>query len=198
MSIAALTPSQASSVLRLPLKAAASWSTATSGSGTLLLLDQRGWTEYDAASVTRPFPEFTPARLADAFRTKQYAKKALMDQRLVVNVGNIYANEALFAAGIDPSRGRIRSRWTTSRGSIARCSGYSGGDCLTERPSAIIVQGPASRKLPAELMVYEREGEPCRVRDGAGRNPRDRCADHRVLLALPDGTDRPTDRLTDI
>jgi formamidopyrimidine-DNA glycosylase len=31
-------------------------------------------------------------------------KKVLMDQRKVAGVGNIYANEALWRAGIDPSR----------------------------------------------------------------------------------------------
>ena len=37
-------------------------------------------------------------------RTRQAIKKALMDQKLIAGVGNIYANEALFAAGVDPSR----------------------------------------------------------------------------------------------
>jgi formamidopyrimidine-DNA glycosylase len=36
--------------------------------------------------------------------SRQAVKKVLMDQRLMVGVGNIYANEALWRAGIDPSR----------------------------------------------------------------------------------------------
>lgn len=35
---------------------------------------------------------------------RQAIKSAIMDQRVVVGVGNIYANEALFLAGIDPRR----------------------------------------------------------------------------------------------
>ncbi len=48
---------------------------------------------------------FTAAYLAEKIKTKKIAiKLAVMDQRLVVGVGNIYAAEALFAAGIDPRR----------------------------------------------------------------------------------------------
>lgn len=48
---------------------------------------------------------FTPARLAEKCAHRKTAiKLALMDQRVVVGVGNIYASEALYAAGIDPRR----------------------------------------------------------------------------------------------
>ena len=45
-------------------------------------------------------------------RRKQAVKLFLMDAKIVVGVGNIYANEALFAAGIDPRRaaGRVSLR----------------------------------------------------------------------------------------
>ncbi len=36
--------------------------------------------------------------------TRQAIKKAIMDQRRLAGVGNIYASEALFGARIDPSR----------------------------------------------------------------------------------------------
>ena len=49
--------------------------------------------------------EFTAAYLAAQFHGKKTAVKvALMDQRIVVGVGNIYASEALFYARIDPRR----------------------------------------------------------------------------------------------
>jgi formamidopyrimidine-DNA glycosylase len=49
--------------------------------------------------------DFTAAYLAEKFRAKKTAVKiALMDQRVVVGVGNIYASEALNHAGIDPSK----------------------------------------------------------------------------------------------
>jgi formamidopyrimidine-DNA glycosylase len=53
-----------------------------------------------------PFDKkFGAAYLAEKLKGKKIAVKlAIMDQRLVVGVGNIYAAEALFAAGIHPSR----------------------------------------------------------------------------------------------
>jgi formamidopyrimidine-DNA glycosylase len=53
-----------------------------------------------------PFdPVFGGAHLAEKFRNKKTAvKQAVMDQRIVVGVGNIYASEALYCAGIDPRR----------------------------------------------------------------------------------------------
>lgn len=49
--------------------------------------------------------EFTAAYLLQKMKGKAPAIKiAIMDQRLVVGVGNIYAAEALFRAGIDPTR----------------------------------------------------------------------------------------------
>jgi len=47
----------------------------------------------------------TPAFLEKKFKGKKTSiKTALLDQRLVVGVGNIYASEALFHAGISPKR----------------------------------------------------------------------------------------------
>ena len=56
-------------------------------------------------------PEFTPDVLARAARGRHAPVKAfLLDQRRVAGVGNIYADEALFRAGIHPLRpaGRLR------------------------------------------------------------------------------------------
>ena len=80
--------------------------------GTLLLLDEKQWSVYDAAIGPEPLePGFTAKSFAATLsRTRQAIKKALMDQRLLAGVGNIYANEALFAARIDPSR-RHRFPW---------------------------------------------------------------------------------------
>jgi formamidopyrimidine-DNA glycosylase len=57
-----------------------------------------------------PFsPEFNAASLHRALRTRSAAiKLALMDNHVVVGVGNIYANEALFRAGIRPTRAANR------------------------------------------------------------------------------------------
>lgn len=50
-------------------------------------------------------PAFTARYLAARLKGKKAAiKLVVMDQRIVVGVGNIYASEALFMAGIDPRR----------------------------------------------------------------------------------------------
>lgn len=60
--------------------------------------------------LTRLGPDpFTPAYRLEEFRaslkrTRRAVKAALLDQGLVAGVGNIYADEALFLAGIRPSR----------------------------------------------------------------------------------------------
>ena len=52
---------------------------------------------------------FSGLELTDAFRNRIVAVKlALMDQKLVVGVGNIYASEALFRSGIGPGTPRAR------------------------------------------------------------------------------------------
>lgn len=74
--------------------------------GTIWLLNERGWTTYTARIGPEPLaPDFDAPRFREQMRgTRQAIKKALMDQRRLAGVGNIYANEALFRAGIDPSR----------------------------------------------------------------------------------------------
>ncbi|MGH7524402.1 MAG: bifunctional DNA-formamidopyrimidine glycosylase/DNA-(apurinic or apyrimidinic site) lyase, partial [Gemmatimonadales bacterium] len=74
--------------------------------GTLRWLDARAWDEYQARLGPEPLdPDLTASRFADRLgRSASPIKKVLMDQRFIVGIGNIYANEALFAAGIDPSR----------------------------------------------------------------------------------------------
>ena len=71
--------------------------------GAVHLLSAEAWTRYTARLGPEPLEAgFTAARLAAALAGGR--KKALMDQRRLAGVGNIYANEALWSAGIDPSR----------------------------------------------------------------------------------------------
>ncbi len=135
--------------------------------GTLLLLDDRGWAAYDGALGPEPLdPALTPARFAAIMASsKQAIKKVLMDQRKVVGVGNIYANEALFAAGIDPSKPASHLTPHASRLLLAH----------TQRilSAAIASQGTTFRdyrtgtgqrgNFQLELFVYGREGEKCKV-----------------------------------
>jgi formamidopyrimidine-DNA glycosylase len=134
--------------------------------GTVWLLDERGWAAYTGRIGPEPLePGFTPAVFAAALsRTRAAVKKAIMDQRLLAGVGNIYANEALFEAGIDPSRSArslTRAESDTLRLAIVdvlqralRASGTTVRDYRT---------GTGERgRFQLELKVYDRGGEPCK------------------------------------
>ncbi len=134
--------------------------------GTLLLLDDAEWDRYDAAIGPEPLdPAFTSEVLGRALaRTRQAIKKALMDQRLVAGVGNIYANEALFLAGIDPSRPAS----SLTSGEVFRVH----QETVRILHQAITAHGTTLRDyrrgtgetgdFQLELQAYGREGEPCR------------------------------------
>jgi len=133
--------------------------------GTIYLLDRSGWSAYDAKLGPEPLdPGFDASRLAAQLTgTRQAVKKALMDQRRVVGVGNIYANEALFRAKIDPSLPAHR----LSRQELAtlhRCVREVLSDALSANGTTFrdYRRGTGERgDFQMELAVYGREGEPC-------------------------------------
>jgi formamidopyrimidine-DNA glycosylase len=91
-------------------------------------------------------------------------KQFIMDARVVVGVGNIYANEALFMAGVYPRRaaGEVTA---VEYGAIARAikrvlrkAIAAGGTTLRD-----FVDGQGRSGYFYQLLqVYERAGEPCR------------------------------------
>ena len=89
----------------------------------------------------------------------------LMDQNIVVGVGNIYASEALFAAGIHPRRaaGSVsRARYARLADEMKRILSYAikrGGTTLRD----FINPDGAPGYFEQELFVYGRGGEPCKV-----------------------------------
>jgi formamidopyrimidine-DNA glycosylase len=74
--------------------------------GTVALMDANRFEEYSGQLGIEPLArEFTAKHLSEVFRaTSQPVKKVLMEQRKIAGIGNIYANEALWRARIDPSR----------------------------------------------------------------------------------------------
>jgi formamidopyrimidine-DNA glycosylase len=74
--------------------------------GTVTLMSPERFAAYTADLGIEPLdPGFTGEHLSVLLRaSRQAVKKVLMDQRTLAGVGNIYANEALWRAGIDPSR----------------------------------------------------------------------------------------------
>jgi formamidopyrimidine-DNA glycosylase len=135
--------------------------------GTLLLLDDKHWERYTEAIGPEPLePDFSAERLGTALRgSRQAIKKVIMDQRHLAGVGNIYANEALFAAGIDPSK-PARSLGPDDHrrlhGEIRRILAAaidSNGTTVRDYKTGTGESG----NFQLELLVYGREGEPCRV-----------------------------------
>lgn len=134
--------------------------------GTLRLLDGPGWRRYSEGIGPEPLDAgFTPDRLGEALgRSRQAVKKVLMDQHHLAGVGNIYANEALFAAGIDPSkpaRQVTADQYRRLHGEIRRILAAAiDSSGTTVRDYRTGTGEPGSFQL--ELLVYGREGEPCK------------------------------------
>ncbi len=108
--------------------------------------------------------EFTPAVLSSALKGKGTSiKAALLDQRVVAGLGNIYVCEALFRSGISPRRkagtvcGRRADRLVPAIKSVLTEAIAAGGSTLRDfvQPSGELGYFKFSWK------VYGREGEPC-------------------------------------
>ena len=109
---------------------------------------------------------FTPAYLASAAKGRKIAiKNLIMDGHVVVGVGNIYASEALFLAGIRPGR---------AAAGITRAETARLVDCIRSVLSAAIEQGGTTLRdfvnsegnpgyFAQSLHVYGRNGENCRA-----------------------------------
>ena len=102
--------------------------------------------------------------LFDAARgRKSPVKHFIMDSHIVVGVGNIYANEALFMAGIHPTRpaGRIaRERYEALAEAIKQVFAASikmGGTTLRD----FVGSDGKPGYFKQTLRVYDRLGEPC-------------------------------------
>jgi formamidopyrimidine-DNA glycosylase len=99
-------------------------------------------------------------------------KTFLMDQAVVVGVGNIYAAESLFRAGIAPTRaaGTVgRERYVRLVAAVKAILAHAiarGGTTLRDFLNADGAPG----YFEQELFVYGREGEPCKT---CGRRLRD-------------------------
>ena len=131
------------------------------------------WTQDPHAHVLlsklgpEPLTEaFDGGRLFELSRGRSMAVKPfIMDNAVVVGVGNIYAAEALFAAGIDPRRAAgsvCRARYERLAVEIKKVlarSIESGGTTLRD----FIGGDGAPGYFKQELFVYGRGGQPCKV-----------------------------------
>lgn len=110
-------------------------------------------------------PDFDGDALWQPARGRRVAiKQFIMDSRVVAGVGNIYASEALFRAGIRPGSqaGRVsRARMAALAGSIRAVIGEAvavGGTTLRD----YVTPDGTPGYFRQQLFVYERAGQPCR------------------------------------
>lgn len=111
-------------------------------------------------------PDFTGPYLKARARNRRVAvKNLIMDGRVVVGVGNIYANEALFLAGLRPT---LRASRVTHKGyarlvraiqTVLAGAIEMGGTTLRD----FVNQDGNPGYFKQSLNVYGRLGQPCRV-----------------------------------
>jgi formamidopyrimidine-DNA glycosylase len=109
-------------------------------------------------------PEFDGRALALRLAGRKTSlKAALMDQRIVAGLGNIYVSEAMFRAGLSPSRraGTVRGERADALvraiKSVLRAAIAAGGSSLRDhhQPSGEIGY------FQHRFAVYGRDGKPC-------------------------------------
>jgi formamidopyrimidine-DNA glycosylase len=137
--------------------------------GAMDLLDAATADQHKLLAVLGPEPlgnAFNEDVLVQAFKGKASpVKSALLDQRIVAGLGNIYVCEALFRAGVSPRR---------KAGNISQARVRALVPIIREVLSDAIAAGGSSlrdfRQADGELGyfqhsfdVYGREGQPCRT-----------------------------------
>ncbi|GAB4543549.1 MAG: bifunctional DNA-formamidopyrimidine glycosylase/DNA-(apurinic or apyrimidinic site) lyase [Ruegeria sp.] len=129
--------------------------------------------QHKLLAVLGPEPlgnDFNETYLIDAFRSRATpVKAALLDQRIVAGLGNIYVCEALYRARVSPRRkagqisaGRVRALVPVIRTVLAEAI-EAGGSSLRDFRQADGELGYFQHSFD----VYGREGQPCRT-EGCG------------------------------
>jgi len=110
-------------------------------------------------------PSFTPQKLKAALAGRKVSIKGLLlSQRAVAGLGNIYTDEALFRAGINPLRPadsltpqEVNSLWRAIRDVLGEAIS-AGGTSVRDYVDGRGVPG----SFQVHLNVYGRKGKPCR------------------------------------
>jgi formamidopyrimidine-DNA glycosylase len=110
-------------------------------------------------------PDFCGAYLHGTARKRRVSiKQHIMNSQVVAGVGNIYANEALFRAGIHPARAAGRIALTRMNvlaeeiRTVLNAAIRRGGTTLRDYRGGDGKPG----YFRQELLVYERNGKPCK------------------------------------
>ena len=139
--------------------------------GTVSLLDAAAFADWSASLGPEPLdPALTMERFSGILRgSKRAVKSILMDQRRLAGVGNIYANEACWLAGVRPMRRGASLRLAecaallTHLRAVLKASIALRGTTFRDFRDAYGARGG----FAARLQAYGRAGEPCRRCDTA-------------------------------
>ncbi len=138
--------------------------------GTVEILTAAAWQGRSARIGPEPFAQsFSPANLHERLaRSRSPVRSWLLDQRRIAGVGNIYAAEALYLAGIHPKRPARDISETEARRlhgalrSVLQAAIDHGGTTIRDYRNA---EGETG-EYTVQLRVYGRDGAPC-LRCGA-------------------------------
>jgi formamidopyrimidine-DNA glycosylase len=133
--------------------------------GTVECLEADAWGARSARMGPEPLdPGFGPEELHRALAaSRSPARSWLLDQRKIAGVGNIYANEALYLAGIHPQTpastidGDAAARLYAGLVAVLRKAIDAGGTTLRDYRNADGEEG----SFAPSLLVYGRAGEQC-------------------------------------
>jgi formamidopyrimidine-DNA glycosylase len=137
----------------------------------LVFTDPRRFGHLDVVDDDAPFfsdlgveplsDDFTVDVLARARSGRRAVKAVLLDQSVVCGLGNIWADESLHVAGLDPRRAMA----DLDDDEIARLR-----DCVRATLQAAIAEARqelvwryGDRSSPSPFRVYDRGGQPCRT-----------------------------------
>ena len=109
---------------------------------------------------------FSPAYLDEALRGKAAPiKAALLDQKVIAGLGNIYVCEALFRSGISPKRlsktipGQRAARLAPAINAVIAEAIEAGGSSISDFAATDGALGYFQHRFD----VYDREGQPCKT-----------------------------------
>lgn len=134
--------------------------------GGFRLVDGEAWAREDRRLGPEPLSEgYRPGDLAGPLAGRRApVKNLLLNQELVAGIGNIYASEALHAAGLDPRRAggdledeEVVLLHRAIRSVLREALAHAGTTLRDYR-----APNGRSGRFQERLLVYGREGEPCR------------------------------------
>jgi formamidopyrimidine-DNA glycosylase len=137
--------------------------------GVMDLLPPGGLASHPALGRLGPEPlsaDFDGSALARACAGKKTTiKAALLDQRVVSGLGNIYVSEALHLAGLSPHR---RASTIATPSGAPRPAAHRLAAAIKQVLEAAMARASGASYRSSRFRVYDREGARCRRRGCAG------------------------------